>query len=292
MSRAAAESPHNFVIFGNMPSETVTQPIDNPPTLRRLHAVNSRQIEALADVLIDCVEGGASVSFMLPISRETAISFWKRVAATVSLSLRNERLDSIPFARVRVAMSNIDTTVSANARGLVLLTLPFGRAHFVVSSKPVHVDALPDQPSDVVFFLKPGKDPLYMKVALGDLGHRMAVGKFFSFTANYAQLNHGNSKTVYDALIASGLLSKNKMVLGNRMCLFVNGLARPGFMISTQVERFPHLLLRVAQFAIKKRGVTRRTVGHQREVRHHTNTLPPQAFIQTLGRPVRRIQHQ
>jgi hypothetical protein len=34
-----------------------------------LDAVSDAQIERLADVLIDCVEGGASVSFMLPLSR-------------------------------------------------------------------------------------------------------------------------------------------------------------------------------------------------------------------------------
>lgn len=37
-------------------------------------------VEALADVLIDCVEGGASVSFMHPLSRETALAFWRGVA--------------------------------------------------------------------------------------------------------------------------------------------------------------------------------------------------------------------
>jgi GNAT superfamily N-acetyltransferase len=41
-------------------------------------------VEALADVLIDCVEGGASVSFMLPISRDTAVRFWRRVAEGVA----------------------------------------------------------------------------------------------------------------------------------------------------------------------------------------------------------------
>ncbi|MRW90696.1 GNAT family N-acetyltransferase [Duganella sp. FT80W] len=34
---------------------------------------------ALADVLIDCVEGGASVSFMLPLPREKALNFWRGV---------------------------------------------------------------------------------------------------------------------------------------------------------------------------------------------------------------------
>ena len=46
-------------------------------------------VEALADVLIDCVEGGASVSFMLPISRATALAFWRNVAEGVA---RNERV--------------------------------------------------------------------------------------------------------------------------------------------------------------------------------------------------------
>src|SRR5262249_12464793 len=39
-----------------------------------------RQIEQLVGVLIDCVEGGASVSFMHPLSRERADEFWRDVA--------------------------------------------------------------------------------------------------------------------------------------------------------------------------------------------------------------------
>ncbi|WP_322014286.1 GNAT family N-acetyltransferase [Paraburkholderia sp. J12] len=41
-------------------------------------------VPALADVLIDCVEGGASVSFMLPLSRDTALNFWRGVARGVA----------------------------------------------------------------------------------------------------------------------------------------------------------------------------------------------------------------
>jgi len=44
-------------------------------SLRRLHAVDDRQIDELADVLIDCVEGGASVSFMHPLTRDRAVHF-------------------------------------------------------------------------------------------------------------------------------------------------------------------------------------------------------------------------
>jgi GNAT superfamily N-acetyltransferase len=52
-------------------------------SLRRLDAVSEAQIDGLADVLIDCVEGGASVSFMHPLTRERALAFWRRVAAGV-----------------------------------------------------------------------------------------------------------------------------------------------------------------------------------------------------------------
>jgi GNAT superfamily N-acetyltransferase len=57
-------------------------------SLRRLPAVDDGQIEALADVLIDCVEGGASVSFMLPLSRDRAVAFWRRVAQDVAAGTR------------------------------------------------------------------------------------------------------------------------------------------------------------------------------------------------------------
>jgi GNAT superfamily N-acetyltransferase len=41
-------------------------------------------IPALAAILIDCVEGGASVSFMLPIERRTVEEFYEGVAAKVA----------------------------------------------------------------------------------------------------------------------------------------------------------------------------------------------------------------
>ena len=41
-------------------------------------------VEALAEVLIDCVEGGASVSFMWPLPRERALAFWRGVAEGVA----------------------------------------------------------------------------------------------------------------------------------------------------------------------------------------------------------------
>ena len=57
-------------------------------SLRRLHTVDDTQVQQLADVLIDCVEGGASVSFMLPLTRERALAFWRRVAHDVGAGAR------------------------------------------------------------------------------------------------------------------------------------------------------------------------------------------------------------
>jgi GNAT superfamily N-acetyltransferase len=56
-----------------------------PPTARtrRLRSLGDREIHALAEVLTDCVEGGASVSFMLPITRTKAETFWREIAVSV-----------------------------------------------------------------------------------------------------------------------------------------------------------------------------------------------------------------
>jgi len=50
------------------------------PNVRRLQQPTPEQIDVLARVLIDCVEGGASVSFMHPLSPDRARGFWQRVA--------------------------------------------------------------------------------------------------------------------------------------------------------------------------------------------------------------------
>jgi GNAT superfamily N-acetyltransferase len=58
------------------------------PIVRRLDAISPRELEGLCDVLIDCVEGGASVNFMWPMTRAKAENFWKGAAACVA---RGER---------------------------------------------------------------------------------------------------------------------------------------------------------------------------------------------------------
>src|SRR5580765_3245075 len=57
-------------------------------SVRRLDAVDDPRIDGLVDVLLDCVEGGASVGFMHPLPRERAAEFWRRVAHGVAAGER------------------------------------------------------------------------------------------------------------------------------------------------------------------------------------------------------------
>jgi GNAT superfamily N-acetyltransferase len=51
--------------------------------IHRLHPLGEREIQGLSEVLMDCVEGGASVSFMLPFPREKAASYWRGLSGDV-----------------------------------------------------------------------------------------------------------------------------------------------------------------------------------------------------------------
>jgi GNAT superfamily N-acetyltransferase len=51
-----------------------------PPKLRRA--------DELADILLDCVAGGASVSFMADMRREEALAFWEKVTTGVATGER------------------------------------------------------------------------------------------------------------------------------------------------------------------------------------------------------------
>ena len=56
--------------------------------IRRLHRPTEADLAGLAALLVDCVEGGASVSFMQPLSQQRAVAFWRDVGAAVE---RGER---------------------------------------------------------------------------------------------------------------------------------------------------------------------------------------------------------
>ena len=57
--------------------------------IRQIVKATESEIEGLADVLVDCVVGGASVSFMEPMTRDKALAFWRNVADSAA---RGERV--------------------------------------------------------------------------------------------------------------------------------------------------------------------------------------------------------
>jgi GNAT superfamily N-acetyltransferase len=84
--------------------------------IRCLPTIGDREIEGLSDVLIDCVEGGASVSFLLPMSRAKAETFWRGVSASVA---RGER----------VVLAAEDETGAIVGTAQVILAQPENQPH-------------------------------------------------------------------------------------------------------------------------------------------------------------------
>jgi GNAT superfamily N-acetyltransferase len=57
--------------------------------IRRLSGADAAaRVSELSAILIDCVQGGASVSFMAPLTRERADAFWRGVAEGVATGER------------------------------------------------------------------------------------------------------------------------------------------------------------------------------------------------------------
>ncbi|ALS60649.1 GNAT family N-acetyltransferase [Pandoraea norimbergensis] len=105
-------------------------------TLQRLDGAQAlAEVDALADVLIDCVEGGASVSFMLPLTRERATAFWRKVAEGVA---RDERV--LLVARTRVGEQGNQGKIVGTVQ--LILDLPENQPHRAdVAKMLVHRDA-------------------------------------------------------------------------------------------------------------------------------------------------------
>ncbi|HKU95463.1 MAG TPA: GNAT family N-acetyltransferase [Vineibacter sp.] len=53
-------------------------------TVRRLPALQESDVAQLADILIDCVAGGASVSFMHPLAHDKASAFWRGLRTDIA----------------------------------------------------------------------------------------------------------------------------------------------------------------------------------------------------------------
>jgi GNAT superfamily N-acetyltransferase len=58
-------------------------------TIKRVEHLDQRRLDGLVDVLIDCVDGGASVSFMHPLPPATALAFWRGIADDVERGARS-----------------------------------------------------------------------------------------------------------------------------------------------------------------------------------------------------------
>jgi len=96
-------------------------PVGNDIRIRRVCQVDdaaaARLVAGLAEVLVDCVEGGASVGFMLPLTRERATEFW---AGALDSASRGERV-------VIVAEEEGSGTVVGTVQ--VVLTAPENQPH-------------------------------------------------------------------------------------------------------------------------------------------------------------------
>ena len=84
--------------------------------VHRLRSFDEHALAQLAEVLIDCVEGGASVSFMLPISREKAGEYWRGVAQSAA---RGER----------AVLAALDSSGSILGTVQLILNLPENQPH-------------------------------------------------------------------------------------------------------------------------------------------------------------------
>jgi len=63
--------------------------IDSAVKVRELPRLAPRDVAALARLLAECIEGGASVGFVLPASPEKMEAFWRRVDGTLERGARH-----------------------------------------------------------------------------------------------------------------------------------------------------------------------------------------------------------
>jgi GNAT superfamily N-acetyltransferase len=96
----------------------------------RIRQAGPADVDDLADVLIDCVEGGASVSFMAPLARDKAVAFWR---GALDAAARGER---VVLVAEDVATGRVVGTVQ------VILAVPDNQPHRAeVAKMLVHTGA-------------------------------------------------------------------------------------------------------------------------------------------------------
>jgi GNAT superfamily N-acetyltransferase len=90
---------------------------DTDPFHIRRATADIATIEGLADLLLDAVEGGASVGFMLPLPRAKAVAYWQSILDSAS---RGERI-------VLVAEDPASGTILGTVQ--VVLAMPDNQPH-------------------------------------------------------------------------------------------------------------------------------------------------------------------
>ncbi len=83
----------------------------------RIQQASLEMVDSLAYVTMDCVEGGASIGFMLPLPRATAVNFWRSALASA------ERGERIVLVAVDEPTGRIVGTVT------LLLAMPDNQPH-------------------------------------------------------------------------------------------------------------------------------------------------------------------
>jgi GNAT superfamily N-acetyltransferase len=112
--------------------------------IRRLTATEASQhVDALAEVLLDCVEGGASVSFMPPFSKIDAEAFFEKVAEGVHRGDRILLAAFVDSKLVGTVQILIATPPNQPHRAEVakLLVLRSSRGHGVAAQLMDHAEA-------------------------------------------------------------------------------------------------------------------------------------------------------
>jgi GNAT superfamily N-acetyltransferase len=100
-----------------------------PLHTRCYERLSPREVTQLAEVLIDCVAGGASVSFMAPMTHEKALTYWTDVAESAA---RGER----------VVIAALDVSERIVGTAQVIWATPENQPHRAdVAKMLVHRDA-------------------------------------------------------------------------------------------------------------------------------------------------------
>ena len=97
-------------------ADGVTEELADGIVVRRVGS-DANVAAGLADVLVDCVEGGASVSFMLPLDRRRAEAYWLTALESAS---RGERI---------VLVAEEEETALVVGTVQVILTAPENQPH-------------------------------------------------------------------------------------------------------------------------------------------------------------------